>query len=456
MSSRRYPEYKRCAHQWLEELPKHWSFGSLKWLSKRYSGGTPDKNNTEYWINGTIPWINSGAVNQINVTEPSEFITSEAFKNSSAKWVPSGALVMALAGQGKTKGMVAQTGIKVTCNQSMAAIVPMRNISARFLFWWLSINYQNIRNMAGGDLRDGLNLELLGSISCPIPPFGEQKIIASFLDRETAKIDALILEQEKLITLLAEKRQATISHAVTKGVNQFAPIRDSGVEWLGKVPAHWEVKRIRYLLRKNGLVRGPFGGDLKKETFQKSGIKVYEQKNAIYKDFNLGESFITENKFFDMKRFAVQAGDYIMSCSGTIGKVYRIPNGAPCGIINQALLILRLQDAVCKEFSDWLFVADFFTTQIIDNSQGGAMKNLVGMDIFTSVALPVPPLDEQAKIVEFLKNESARLDALSTEALRGIGLLKERRSALISATVTGKIDIRQAVQLEQPTTQEAA
>lgn len=182
MSFPRYPKYKDSGVAWLCEVPAHWSVGSVRWLTRRYSGGTPDKTNFAYWEEGTIPWLNSGAVNDRLINKPSTYITAEAFENSSAKWIPEGALVMALAGQGKTKGMVAQLAIPSTCNQSMAAIIPGPEIYARFLFWWLESNYQNIRNMAGGDLRDGLNLELLGNIPCPLAPPAEQTVIAAFLE----------------------------------------------------------------------------------------------------------------------------------------------------------------------------------------------------------------------------------------------------------------------------------
>ncbi len=167
---------------WLYEMPENWKGGNLRWYAKLYAGGRPSKNIEDYWINGTIPWINSGAVNDSTITSPSTYITEDAFNNSSAKWIPKGALVMALAGQGKTKATVAQLGIDTTCNQSMAAIVPNSKCNPRYLYWWLHSNYQNIRNMAGGDLRDGLNLELLGNIQCPIPPLNEQQKIVDFID----------------------------------------------------------------------------------------------------------------------------------------------------------------------------------------------------------------------------------------------------------------------------------
>ena len=200
---------------WLGEIPEHWMHIKIKWYSKRYTGGTPDKTNDSFWENGIIPWLNSGAVNDANVNQPSEYITLEAYLNSSAKWVPAGALLMALAGQGKTKGMVARLNFKATCNQSVAAIIPDSRLSADFLYWWLTKNYTNIRNLGGGDNRDGINLEMIGGIDSPLPPLAEQKKIADFLDRETAKIDSLIEKEKQIIEKMKEYRTALISAAVT-------------------------------------------------------------------------------------------------------------------------------------------------------------------------------------------------------------------------------------------------
>lgn len=249
MSMSAYSHYRVSQLDWVESLPSHWQEGRLRWLARRYAGGTPDRSRLDFWEDGNIPWLNSGSVNDSYIVTPSAHITEEALANSSARWAPKGALVMALAGQGKTKGMVAQLGIRSTCNQSMAAIVPDAEIEPRFLLWWLTANYQNIRNMAGGDLRDGLNLELLGNIGCPLPTVTEQAAIAAFLDRETSKIDALVEAQARLIDLLKEKRQAVTSHAVTKGLDPDARMKDSGVEWLGQVPAHWVVTRLANLFR---------------------------------------------------------------------------------------------------------------------------------------------------------------------------------------------------------------
>lgn len=251
-----YNEYKPSPMAWLDQLPTHWNAASLRWMTKRYAGGTPDKGNEAYWEDGEIPWINSGAVNDGYITQPSELITREGFANSSAKWIPKDALVMALAGQGKTKGMVAQLGIPTTCNQSMAALIPDHRLAPRYLYYWLTANYQNIRNLAGGEARDGLNLEMLGSIPCPVPPVDEQKSIARFLDAKTAQIDALVARKRHLIDKLKEKRQALIAHTVTRGLPPEAA-KAAGLEpnpamkpllsgWADECPAHWQTWKISH------------------------------------------------------------------------------------------------------------------------------------------------------------------------------------------------------------------
>ena len=274
-----------------------------------------------------------------------------------------------------------------------------------------------------------LNTDTVGSIYLPLPPNDELDSISLFLDRETAKIDELIQKQERLIELIEENRSATIDHVVLNC--------NDGTQ------SKWGMKKIKYLLKRNGIVRGPFGGDLKKETFVNSGVKVYEQKNAIYQDCNLGDSFISEEKFQGMHRFEVIADDYLMSCSGTIGKIYRVPANAAKGIINQALMIIRFNETLSKSYLDWVLAANFFKSQILDNSQGGAMKNLVGIDIFKGISLPVPPLSEQRKIATLLEKKMGTFDRLASKAKQSVELLKERRASLISSAVTGKIDVRE-------------
>jgi len=431
-----YPDYEDCGLPWLDRLPSHWSASHLRWLSRRYSGGTPDKRNLDFWIDGTIPWLGSGEVNQRTVFQPTTYITEDAFAQSSAKWVPRGALVMALAGQGKTKGMVAQMGIDATCNQSMAAIVPNDPRYSRYLFWWLDANYQNIRNMAGGDLRDGLNLELLGDIGCPLPPVVEQNGISAFLDRETAKIDALVAEQERLIALLKEKRQAVISHAVTKGLNPHAPMKNSGIEWLDEIPAHWDVRTVGYLCEKisYGFTNpmptaddGPF-----MLTANDIGDRRIRYETARRTDVGAFTDLLTDKS-------RPQRGDILLTKDGTLGRVAVFDGKSAC--INQSVASLRPAKGISSEFLAHALADGVYQTRMIYEAGGTTIKHIY-ISRLAKMPMATPPCDEIDELVAFCNGQQQIAANLVSSAQAAITLLQERRAALISAAVTGKIDVR--------------
>lgn len=200
---------------WIGEIPKHWEVSSLKWLAKIYSGGTPDRNNLTFWKNGTIPWMGSGEVNQEFVTQPTSYITEKGLNNSSAKWMAKDSLILALAGQGKTKGMVAYMKIDATGNQSLASINPNWRIKSSFFFYYLKACYRILRGTAGEGQRDGLNLQIIGSLKVLIPNLSEQEAIVAYLEQETAKIDQAIAQRQQQIEKLKAYKQSLINEVVT-------------------------------------------------------------------------------------------------------------------------------------------------------------------------------------------------------------------------------------------------
>ena len=204
---------------------------------------------------------------------------------------------------------------------------------------------------------------------------------------------------------------------------------------VGVIPEDWDIVQLADACTSQGIVRGPFGGSLKKETFTTSGFKVYEQRNAIYKSCEIGSYFIDQSKYAEMHRFSVSPGDFIISCSGTIGRIFQIPREAPQGVINQALLKLTTDpEAVCDSYFYILFEWDEFQMRIIDSTQGGAMKNLVGMDVFRTTPVVLPPLSEQRAIAEALSDVDELLAAL--EAL----IVKKRaiKQAAMQQLLTGE------------------
>ena len=429
MKYQAYPEYKDSGVEWVDSIPNHWGKVNIRWQAQLYAGGTPSKNVEDYWEEGTVPWINSGAVNQIIVTEPSMYITEQAYKNSSAKWIPKNALVMALAGQGKTKGMVAKLAIDTTCNQSMAAIVPNKISNSKYLFWWLTFNYQNIRNMAGGDLRDGLNLELLGNIGCPIPTDEEKDCIANFLDHETAKIDTLIEKQQQLIKLLKEKRQAVISHAVTKGLNPNVLMRDSGVEWLGEVPEHWEITKAKFVSNIFVPQRN------KPELNDDSGVAWATMEDMKNTYIETTKHFVDSASLKTAGSKVLKAGAVIASCVGSfdvasINKIDVIINQQLQAFIPYSIKAEYLREliGISKSYFELIGTA---ATLVYVNQQG-----------FENLPVLLPTISEQEKICSHIETECCKFDRLIFLSEETIGLLQERRTALISAAVTGKIDVR--------------
>lgn len=224
-------------------------------------------------------------------------------------------------------------------------------------------------------------------------------------------------------------------------LEKYTSYRNSGVEWLGEIPEHWEVLPFKSLLRRNGLIRGPFGSALQTSFFVESGYKVYEQKNAIYNDLRLGKSYINKSKYNELKRFEVFSNDFLMSCSGTIGKLTKVPVSFEKGIINQAMLIIRTKNKeILDDFFEYLFTSEYILNTILDNSLGSAMKNLVGMPIFKNIKIPLPPKQEQTKIASYLDEKTSQIDKAINQKEKLIELLKEQKQITINEAVTKGLD----------------
>lgn len=448
----RYPKYKESGVKWLGQVPEHWDHAHLRWISRRYAGGTPDRTKIEYWTDGTIPWLNSGAVNDPLITEPSAFITEEALRNSSARWVPANSLLIALAGQGKTKGMVAQLAFRSTCNQSMAAIIPNEQTNVRFLFWWLTSNYQNIRNLAGGDLRDGLNLELLGSIDCPALPFPEQTLIASFLDEETKKIDALIAEQQRLVESLKGKRRAIIALAVVKGLNPDVPMKPSGIDWIDAVPSNWRILKLKFVIRKIEQGWSPQCENVPAEEGEWSVLKVGCVNGGR---FNPQENKKLPQTLDPEPKLGICKDDLLISRANTrelVGSAAVTLTSYPKHMLCDKLYRLTVGGDKCNPHYVALFLSTPSARSEIELAATGASQSMVNIaqSVITNMVFPVPPLDEQQKIVEHIADEDRKLESLINKALHAVVLLQERRSALIAAAVTGQIDVRNYCPEEAP------
>ncbi|MDO8772161.1 MAG: restriction endonuclease subunit S [Burkholderiaceae bacterium] len=438
MSFPRYPEYKDSGVEWLGEVPGHWEVISIKWLSPVRRGASPRPiDDPKYFdAEGEFSWVRIADVSACDgvLTETTQQL-SELGSSLSVKVAP-GDLFVSIAG---TVGKPCLSAIKA-CIHDGFVYFPTLQIDPKFLY----------RVFEGGTCYGGLgkwgtqlnlNTDTIGSIRVALPPADELEKVLAFLDRETAKIDALVAEQRRLMALLKEKRQAVISHAVTRGLNPHAPLKPSGIEWLGDVPTHWEVKKIKFVTA--NVKAGPFGSALTKDVYVSAGYRVYGQEQVIPNDFTLGDYFITPAKYDELSQYNVIPGDILISCVGTFGKIAIVPANIEPGIINPRLIRLRCTPAIKAEYLVEVMRSNVTFEQFSSFTRGGTM-DVINIGTLNEIYLALPPGEEQLNLLSFIKREIAKFDSLTTEAQRAIDLLQERRTALISAAVTGQIDVRGA------------
>ena len=276
-----------------------------------------------------------------------------------------------------------------------------------------------------------------------VPPHSEQRAIAAFLDRETAQIDALVAKKERLIELLQEKRTALISDAVTKGLDPDVPLKDSGVEWLGEIPVHWEIMRLKQASR----IQGGFA--FSTDSFRNEGIPVVRMNNIRRGVLDLDNVVrIPEHQCKDA--FALNEGDIIYGLSGSIGATGSLGNyavvrkGDTPAQLNQRVAQFRpMIDRITEKFLVGSLQTSVFYEQVLSYTTGTAQFNVSTNDI-GNVVLALPPIKEQRAIAAFLDSETAPINALMARVREAIDRFKELRTALISAAVTGKIDVREA------------
>ena len=296
------------------------------------------------------------------------------------------------------------------------------------------------------DSRLRLYPDVFGSIEIIFPPKPEQDNIVCFLDREIAKIDDLIIQQQQLIELLKEKRQAIISHAVTRGLNQYAPMKESGVEWLGVVPEHWALSILGF----ESWVRARLGWKgLKAEEYVDNGFIFLATPNIKGIDIDFENvNYINEQRYEESPEIKLREGDVLLAKDGsTLGIVNVIRRLDRPSTVNSSIAVITPHQNLHGIFLYYLFQSSFMKN-IIEITKGGmGVPHLFQEDI-NKFRIPMPPFHEQVSIATHLDRQTAKIDALTDAACNAITLLQERRTTLISSAVTGKIDVRGITQQE--------
>ena len=285
----------------------------------------------------------------------------------------------------------------------------------------------------------------LASLEVTIPPISEQRAISAFLDRETTKISTLIAKKERLVELLQEKRAALISHAVTKGLDPTVPMKDTGVEWLGEIPAHWGMGKIGA----ECTVKARLGWKgLKASEYVDEGYIFLATPNIKGREIDFENvNHITAERYFESPEIMLQIGDVLVAKDGSTLGITSVIRYLPApSTVNSSIAVIRPQESLNSVFLYWFLSSNYIQEFIQRMKDGMGVPHLFQADLRKFVVL-IPSLPEQRAIAAFLDRETAKIDALVSRIQEGIEKLKEYSSALISAAVTGKIDVREEVLL---------
>ena len=442
MSFPRYPKYKDSGVEWLGEVPEHWEAKPLKHLAEIDSCGSygvePEVAEVILPV-ATTAQIDSDGRFAVDLMPQRGFSPSEVQRYGCSNGdilvvKSSGSATNIISGKA---GLVDKNTPPFVFSNFLMRVRPVRELVLPiFLYFQLRshLTRQRVELMCSTTTYPNLQVGRYSSAPLPVPPLPEQTQIAAFLDRETAKIDELVAEQQRLMELLKEKRQAVISHAVTKGLNPDAPMKPSGIEWLGDVPAHWGVSQSRRMFAVRS--EPALATDRILTASQKYGV-LFQSDFVEIEGRRVAEVIKgVEN----LKH--VEPDDFIISMRSFQGGIEWCKL---CGSTSFHYVMIKPIKGVYPHFFSYLFKSATYiqalrtTTDLIRDGQELRYSN------FVQISLPVVPIDEQANIAAFLDTETAKFDALTTEAQRAINLLQERRTALISAAVTGQIDVRAAL-----------
>jgi len=410
-----YPAYKDSGVEWLGEIPEHWEVRRLKYTARLSYG---DSLAADVREEGNIPVFGSNG-----------FVGYHSRSNTLAP-----ALIIGRKG---SFGKVNYSDLPCFAIDT-TFYVDARNSQAdlRWLFYSLSI--LKLDSMSEDSAIPGLSREFAYERSLSVPPLPEQRAIATFLDRETARINTLIAKKERLIELLQEKRAALISHAVTKGLDPDVKMKDSGVEWLGEIPAHWEVRRLKFMAAFLS------GGTPSKENldYWSGDIPWVSPKDMKYEIIRDTEDHITKTAIEESSTRLVHPGAVLIVVRSGILK-HTIPIGinAEPVAINQDMKAVVLKP-ILKAAYFASVIRGHQSILLVEWRKEGTTVESIEFELLANTSCPIPPLVEQEAIISYLARETARIDALISRIGEAIEKLKEYSAALISAAVTGKIDVR--------------
>lgn len=413
--------------EWIGEIPEHWNMIKLSYLFKTIgSGTTPKSDFTKYYDEGTINWLNTGDLNNGNIVETKKKITSFAIeKHSALKIYPENSLIIAM--YGATIGQVGITKVLTATNQACCVLANPINTDTKFLFYWLIGNKKNIITLANGGGQPNISQEVVRNLKISIPDLHEQQKLAIFLDGKIAHIDSIIEKTKQSIEEFKKYKQVLITETVTKGLNRDAKMKDSRVEWIGKIPKKWEITKFKYIMKKEKkLCKNYTNEDVLSLT--KSGVIVRDLENPS------GKMPAT----FDGYQY-VRKGELLL-CLFDIDVTPRC-----VGIVKNNGITSPAYSRYQLKKRNSLRYYNYFLTSLDDRktllSFTKSLRNTLTDEAFGAIKTISPPFVEQEQMADYLDEKMFHIDSLIKNKEKMIRQLEEYKNSLIYDYVTGKREV---------------
>ncbi|WP_042010795.1 restriction endonuclease subunit S [Aeromonas fluvialis] len=430
-----YPEYKDSGVEWLGKIPNHWAIKKIAWYFKAQKGRNAQMLTKEFCGDnpGDFP-VYSGQTENDGVMGSINSYEFDSAQDGCLFATTVGAKAMTLS---FLKG-------KFSLSQNCMVIIPTSDvIDTRFYFYHCQPLFSYERGLIPEHMQASFRMEDLYQYQIAMPNLQEQQTIAAFLDYETARIDRLIAQQQRLIELLKEKRQAVISHAVTKGLNPNAPMKDSGVEWLGQVPEHWIVRRLKHHIISMDQGWSPQCEARLAEEDEFGVMKVGCVNGGV---FRFSEHKALPAELEPKTEYRLKKGQLLVSRANTrelVGSAAVVDDDYDQLLLCDKLYRIKLSSGASPEFVALLLGTSAYRGQIELSASGASdsMQN-IGQSTIKELPIAVPPMDEANDILKYVAARLCTFDCLNNQLQQQNLLLQERRIALISAAVTGKIDLR--------------
>ena len=403
-----YPEYKTSGIDWLGTIPKHWDCVKTAWLFDQIgSGSTPTSGEDAFYKDGTVNWLQTGDLNDGIITETSKKVTEYAIETKGLRLYPKGSLVIAM--YGATIAKLGLLDIDTTVNQACCVLVKSKKVNSNFIFYFFQVAKKELISLASGGGQPNISQSTIYDFKVPVPPLVEQEAIAAYLDDMTGKIDKLLAEKQKQVADLRSYRTSLITETVTRGLNPNAPLRPSGIDWLGDIPEHWKVIKMKHCVDISN------GSDPKTE----GNIPVYGSGATSFK--TCGEYKYGPTVLIGRKGATLHIPHWIE------GKYWNVDTA--------------FDTRVKSNYSLRFF---YYIACSFDYEQYKSQTTLPSMtqSAYENAFIPVPPIAEQQQIAGYLDEKTAKIDTLIEELVAQLNDLAIYKQAVINEAVTGKVDVR--------------